>query len=38
MKYLIALIAAVLTFSVGACAHQKPTACGDGKSCCAKKK
>jgi hypothetical protein len=36
MKYLIALVAAVLTFTVSGCAHKHAQSCTDG-SCCAKK-
>jgi len=36
MKYLIALVAVVLTFTVSGCAHKHAETCTDG-SCCAKK-
>jgi hypothetical protein len=36
MKYLIALVAVVLTFTVSGCAHKNAQTCTDG-SCCAKK-
>lgn len=37
MKYLIALVAAVLTFTVSSCAHKKAETCTDGSCCVAKK-
>jgi hypothetical protein len=33
MKYILALVAIVATFTVSGCAHKKAEACTDGKCC-----